>query len=145
MKIDPSKFDIRQNSETLFHFYETFNNDFNRQEENITVKEASKFVECVIARAMPLTAVVCKGFDEEKYIITTGIIWFNALADYIEDKFALEPTYFEDHAGKKFSELPLMLQRRIRDTDVTYKIIQYGDKEHMDMLFDFINHYTTLQ
>lgn len=138
MKIDPSKFHISQNSESLFRFYETFNNDLNRQEENIPVKEASKFVECVIARAMSLTASVCKGFDEEKYIITNGIIWFNALADYIEDKFALEPTYFEEHAGKKFSELPPMLQRRIKETNVTYKIIQYGDKEHMDMLCDFM-------
>jgi len=138
MKIDPYKYDIRQNSNELFNFYKSFNNDVNRQEENIPVKEASKFVECVIARAMPLTAVVCKGFDEEKFFITNGIIWFNALADYIEDKFALEPTYFENLAGKKFRELPSSLQRRIKEANVSYEIVSVADREHMDMLCDFM-------
>lgn len=145
MLIDPSQYDLSQNCYTVNEFYRAYNHPFNRQENNISVEDASKFVEAVLLRAIPLTAILCKGFKEEHFVITNGIVWFNAIADYMEDKFALKAKYLTELDGKKFSEISRMYQRRIEESSVSVKFMQYGDEQHMDMLFDFIDHYTRLQ
>ena len=145
MLIDPSKYDLSQNSCDVIRFYRSYNHPLNRHENNISVEKASKFVEAVLIRAIPLSAILCKSFDEEHFIITNGIVWFNAIADYMEDKFALKAKYLTDLDGKKFSEIGRKYQRRIEETSVSVKFMQYGDEQHMDMLFDFIDHYTRLQ
>jgi len=145
MLIDPSQYDLSQNCYTVNEFYRAYNHPFNRQENNLSVEDASKFVEAVLLRAIPLSAILCKGFKEEHFVITNGIVWFNAIADYMEDKFALKAKYLTELDGKKFSEISRMYQRRIEETSVSVKFMQYGDEQHMDMLFDFIDHYTRLQ
>lgn len=144
MKIDPSQYDIRQNSYTVNEFYNSYNHPFNRQADNISVEDASKFVEAVLLRAIPLSAILCKAFNEDRFIITDGVVWFNAIADYMEDRFALKAKYLTDLDGKKFSEISRMHQRRIEETYVSVEFMRYGDEEHMNMLFDFIDHFARL-
>lgn len=141
MLIDSSQYDLSQNSYTVKEFYKAYN----RQADNISVEDASKFVEAVLLLAIPLGAILCKAFKEEHFVITNGVVWFNAIAYYIEDKFALNCKYLTDLTGKKFSEISRMYQRRIEETSVSVKFMQYGDEDHMNMLFDFIDHYTRLQ
>lgn len=145
MQIDPSQYDLSQNSYTVNEFYKSYNHPFNRQADNLSVEDSSKFVEAVLLRAIPLIAILCKGFKEENFAITNGVVWFNAIADYMEDKYALKAKYLTDLDGKKFSEISRMYQRRIEETYVSVKFMQYGDEQHMNMLFDFIDHYTRLQ
>ena len=145
MQIDPSQYDLSQNSYTVNEFYKSYNHPFNRQADNLSVEDSSKFVEAVLLRAIPLIAILCKGFKEENFAITNGLAWFNAIADYMEDKYALKAKYLTDLDGKKFSEISRMYQRRIEETYVSVKFMQYGDEQHMNMLFDFIDHYTRLQ
>ena len=145
MLIDPSQYDLRQNSYDVLEFYDTYNRPDNRHENNLTVEDSSKFVEAVLLRAIPLSAILCKGFNDEKYTVTNGVVWFNAIADYMEDKFALKAKYLTEFDGKKFSEIGRKYQRRIEEYPVTVKFMQYGDEAHMNMLFDFIDHYTRLQ
>lgn len=145
MPIDSSKYDLRQNSYDVIEFYNSYNHPFNRQADNISVEDSSKFVEAVLLRAIPLSAILCKGFKEEHFVITNGVVWFNAIADYLEDKFALKAKYLTELDGKKFSEISRMYQRRIEETSVSVKFMQYGDEQHMNMLFYFVEHYTKLQ
>lgn len=145
MQIDPSQYDLSQNSYTVNEFYKAYNHPFNRQADSLSVEDSSKFVEAVLLRAIPLIAILCKGFKEENFAITNGVVWFNAIADYMEDKYALKAKYLTDLDGKKFSEISRMYQRRIEETYVSVKFMQYGDEQHMNMLFDFIDHYTRLQ
>lgn len=145
MQIDPSQYDLTQNSYTVNEFYRYYNQPFNRRANSISVEASSKFVEAVLLRAIPLIAILCKGFKEEHFAITNGLAWFNAIADYMEDKFALKAEYLTNLDGKKFSEIGRMYQRRIEESYVSVRFMQYGDEEHMDMLFDFIDHYTRLQ
>lgn len=145
MLIDASKYDLRQNSYDVIEFYNSYNHPFNRQADNISIEDSSKFVEAVLLRAIPLSAILCKGFKEEHFVITNGVVWFNAIADYLEDKFALKAKYLTELDGKKFSEISRMYQRRIEETSVSVKFMQYGDEQHMNMLFDFVEHYTKLQ
>ena len=145
MQIDPSQYDLSQNSYTVNEFYKSYNHPFNRQADNLSVEDSSKFVEAVLLRAIPLIAILCKGFKEENFAITNGLAWFNAIADYMEDKYALKAKYLTDLDGKKFSEISRMYQRRIEETYVSVKFMQYGDEQHMNMLFDFIDNYTRLQ
>lgn len=145
MQIDPSQYDLSKNSYTLNEFYKAYNHPFNRQADNISVEDASKFVEAVLLSAIPLSAILCKGFSEERFIIPDGIVWFNAIADYMEDKFALKAKYLAALDGKKFSEISRMYQRRIEETYVSVKFMQYGDEEHMNMLFDFLEHFVRLR
>ena len=145
MQIDPSQYDLSQNSYTVNEFYKSYNHPFNRQADNLSVEDSSKFVEAVLLRAIPLIAILCKGFKEENFAITNGVVWFNAIADYMEDRFALKAKYLTDLDGKKFSEISRMYQRRIEETYVSVKFMQYGDEQHMNMLFDFIDNYTRLQ
>lgn len=145
MLIDPSQYDLSQNNYTVNEFYRAYNHPFNRQANNLSVEDSSKFVEAVLLRAIPLTAILCKGFKEKHFVITNGIVWFNAIADYMEDEFAIKAKYLTELEGKKFSEISRMYQRRIEETSVSVKFMQYGDEQHMDMLFDFIDHYTRLQ
>lgn len=145
MLIDPSQYDLRQNNCTVSEFYKAYNHRINRQADNISVDDASKFIEAVLLRAIPLSAILCKAFKEDQFVITNGVVWFNAIADYMEDKFALKAKYLTDLTGKKFSEISRMYQRRIEETSVSVKFMQYGDEQHMNMLFDFIDHYARLQ
>lgn len=145
MLIDPSQYVLSQNNYTVREFYKAYNHPINRQADNISVEDASKFVESVLLRAIPLSAILCKGFNEDQFVITNGVVWFNAIADYMEDKFALKAKYLTALDGKKFSEINRMYQRRIEETSVSVKFMQYGDEDHMNMLFDFIDHYARLQ
>lgn len=113
MQIDPSQYDLSQNSYTINEFYKAYNHPFNRQEDNLSVEDSSKFVEAVLLRAIPLSAILCKGFKEDHFAVINGVVWFNAIADYMEDKYALKAKYLTNLDGKKFSEIGRMYQRRI--------------------------------
>lgn len=145
MLIDPSKYDLSQNGYTVHEFYKAYNHPFNRRENSLSVEDSSKFVEAVLLRAIPLSAILCKGFKEDEFAIANGVVWFNAIADYMEDKFTLKAKYLSNLDGKKFSEISRMYQRRIEETSVSVKYMQYGDEQHKNMMFDFIDHYTRLQ
>lgn len=145
MLIDPSQYELSQNGYTVREFYKAYNHSFNRVADNLSVEDSSKFVEAVLLRAIPLSAILCKGFKEDEFLITDGVIWFNAIADYMEDKFALKAKYLTDLDGKKFSEISRMYQRRIEETSVSVRFMQYGDEQHADMLLDFLSHYTRLR
>jgi len=103
----------------------------------------SRLIESSLMR-IPLPVFYVAEDEEGKIIVVDGLQRLTTFYRYMDDKFSLKGLESADTekqiSGKKFSELPIKLQERIEDTQLTLYILDSKAPERARLdIFDRVN------
>lgn len=113
MKSNPSRIDM--------------NTEFQRREDLWNDTAQSRLIESLLVR-IPIPAFYFDGSDEENWKVVDGLQRLTTLKRFVIDKdLKLQNLEFlEKYNGNGFDDLPLYLQGRIEETQITVHIINPG-------------------
>lgn len=103
------------------------NTSFQRKANLWDITKQSRLIESILVR-FPLPAFYFDGSDDDRWLVVDGLQRLSSLHNYVNlEAFGLENLEFlTQFRGKKFSELPPALQRRIEEFEITSYIIASG-------------------
>lgn len=131
---DASKVDIRTRTmsldlilKRLDHEEIDLNTGFQRKAGLWDDGKQSRLIESILIR-FPLPAFYFDGSNDDMWLIVDGLQRVTALNRYVNrEEFALTGLEFlTEYTGKKFSQLPSFLKRRIEEFEITAYIIAAG-------------------
>jgi len=106
--------------------------DFQRHPDLWNPKQQSRLIESLMIR-IPLPTFYFDSTDDDKLIVVDGLQRLYAIKRFMvldeDDKERLSLTgleYLKEYEGKKFEELPLRIQRRIKSQTLTTYVIRPG-------------------
>ncbi len=120
--------------------------DFQRHPDLWSPRQQSRLIESLIIR-IPLPTFYFDRLDDDKLIVVDGLQRlytlkkFMALEEDDPERLVLtELEYLKEYEGKKFEELPPIIQRRIKQQPLTAYIIRSGTPDKMrTSIFNRIN------
>ena len=106
-------------------------------------QEQSRLIESCLMR-IPLPVFYVAEDPDGKIVVVDGLQRLTTFKRYVADEFPLEELSSQDSnsviSGKRFSELPLNLQERIEDTQLTLYILDAKAPERARLdIFDRVN------
>lgn len=103
------------------------NTSFQRKANLWDITKQSRLIESILVR-FPLPAFYFDGSDDDRWLVVDGLQRLSSLHNYVNlEAFGLENLEFlTQFKGKKFTELPPALQRRIEEFEITSYIIASG-------------------
>lgn len=122
------------------------NPEYQRKANLWSEKEQSRLIESIIIR-IPLPSFYFDTTDDEKLIVVDGLQRLTAIRRFTvlepnnEDKLRLKDLeYIIEYNGYTFEELPVNIQRRIRQTEIIAYVIRKGTPDNVrNSIFTRIN------
>lgn len=101
--------------------------DFQRKGNLWSDERMSRLIESILIR-IPLPVLYFDATDDAKWLVVDGLQRLSTLKRFVIDQSLVltRLEYLRAHEGKRFSELPRDLQRRIEETQVTAHLIEPG-------------------
>lgn len=132
---DPTKIDITQKVLTIDLLVKRLQNsridlytEFQREGNLWDVGDQSRLIESLLVR-IPLPAFYFDGTDDNRWKVVDGLQRLYTLKNFIVDK-TLKLTNLEflknQYEGFRFTQLPIFLQARIEETNITAFVINPG-------------------
>lgn len=131
---DPSKIDIEVKTLSIDLLVKRLKNnrielqtEFQRKGNLWTIDQQSRLIESLMIR-IPLPAFYFDGSEGDKWLIVDGLQRLTTLKNFIVlENFSLSGLeYMTQYEGMKFSEIPLFLQSRIEEGQITAYVIKPG-------------------
>ena len=106
------------------------NPDFQRSPDAWNDERKSKLIESMLIK-IPLPAFYIDATDDDKWLVVDGLQRLHTVKSFVlEDKLKLRGLDFMlKYNGKRFSELPRDMQRRIEETRIVIHLIKRGTPE----------------
>lgn len=101
--------------------------DFQRRKGLWTERQQSRLIESLIIK-IPLPSFYFDCNDEDKYIVVDGLQRLYSIYRFaVTKELRLKDLeYLNEYEGKSFDELPVQIQRRIRESTITAYLIRRG-------------------
>lgn len=131
---DPNQVDIRTRTMSLDLILKRLKTDaidmntsFQRKANLWSITKQSRLIESILVK-FPLPAFYFDGSDDENWLVVDGLQRLSSLNNFVnKEAFQLQSMEFlSQFNGKKFSELPAYLQRRIEEFEITAYVIAAG-------------------
>lgn len=144
---DPSKIKVRtlpvlvdQLVERIRHDEIDLAPDFQRMRGIWKPVNKSRLIESLLLR-IPIPVFYVAADIDDNWEVVDGVQRMSTLYDYVTDQFALGGLeYRVEFNGKRFGQLPRVMQRRIRETQLVVNVIEPGTPpEVMFNIFSRIN------
>ena len=91
----------------------------------------SRLIESVLLR-IPIPVFYVAAGENNNWSVVDGVQRLSAIYSYVTDEFPLNRLeYFVQFNGKRYSDLPRAMQRRIGETQLTVHSIEAGTPEHI--------------
>ena len=120
-------------------FYDSYK-DSSERTRSFGDEAMSDIVEYALLRLMPLNFVCTKDMKGNgNIILQRGIQVFEAIAEYVENKFPIKGKYIKELAGLKYSEIGRQHQRRLMYTSVCCTTLSYNDEDSKTAVLDAIS------
>lgn len=131
---DPNQVDIRTRTMSLDLILKRLRTDaidmntsFQRKANLWNITKQSRLIESILVR-FPLPAFYFDGSSDDNWLVVDGLQRLSSLDNYVNKEiFGLQNLEFlSQFNGKKFTELPGYLQRRIEEFEITAYLIASG-------------------
>jgi hypothetical protein len=131
---DPNLVDIRTKTMSLDLIIRRLRHDaidmatsFQRKANLWNITKQSRLIESILVK-FPLPAFYFDGSNDDKWLVVDGLQRLSSLDNYVnQQSFGLNNLEFlTQFNGKKFSDLPSYLQRRLEEFEITAYIIAAG-------------------
>ena len=98
-----------------------------------SAEQESLFIESLLLQ-IPIPAFYVDASDHERWLIVDGQQRLNTIRKFLDDELVLDGLEFlVDFNGKKFSELPRHVQKRIGNTEIVINQIQPGASDQVKL------------
>jgi len=128
---DPTKIDIKVNQMTIDsivkrirHGEFDFNTSFQRKAGLWKKAQKSQLIESILLQ-IPLPSFYFDASDDDNWLIIDGLQRLSTIKEYIVEETLLLTglEFLHEFKGKRFSELPRPLQRRIEETNINAYLV----------------------